>query len=295
MDELLGKPFQEINITDEQLALAFDFERIQEAFDYVSLKKTRGIDGTTIEKFTANKDENFKIIRQKCIEGTYNFAPYLQKLQTKGKGKAPRVISIATIRDRIVLHIIKALLQKAFPECVNRKLPNNYVKEINEFFSKHGDDESLCYYKTDIKGFYDTIPHNDLITTVASRAESPHFLRLLEKSIKNPTVSFGSQRAKKEDHNKKGVPQGLSISNILADIYLKDFDITLAGLASEYYRFVDDIIIFNFGPEKSCLRSNIQDQIKSIGLELNETKTVCKSEDRTFEYLGYTDRLGGRS
>ena len=284
---LLEKAVQEDKITKDQFISAFDLEKIQEAFDYVSRKKTRGIDGTTLDNFIANKDCNFNIINQKCINGTYRFAPYLQKLQTKGKGKAPRVISIATIRDRIVLHIIKVLLQKAFPECVNRKLPNNYVKEINDFFGKHGEDSSLCYYKTDIKGFYDTIPHNNLLDKVSARADFTSFLTLLEKSIKNPTVSYGSQRARKEDHNKKGVPQGLSISNILADIYLRDFDITLTKMASNYYRFVDDIIIFNFGPEKACLRGNIQEQIKEIGLELNDTKTVCKSENKVFEYLGY--------
>jgi len=282
---------QSEKITDTQLAAAFDINKIQEAFDYVSRKKTRGIDGTTIEIFTGNKEEHFDVINQKCLSGRYKFSPYLQKLHTKGKGKAPRVISIATIRDRVVLHIIKILLHQAFPECVNRKLPNNYVRDINKFFSKHGEDDTLCYYKTDIKGFYDTIPHVALLDKVAARVESSTFLTLLEKSIKNPTVGFGSQRAGKDDHNKKGVPQGLSISNILADIYLQDFDVALAGQASEYYRFVDDIIIFNFGTNKLCLRGNIKEQIEGIGLELNDAKTVCKNEDKTFEYLGFRFEL----
>lgn len=287
MEELLSIVVHEGNITDAQFTSAFDPEKIQEAFDHISRKRTRGIDGTSIEIFTAKKNENFNIVRHKCINGTYRFAPYLQKLQTKGKGKAPRVISIATIRDKIVLHIIKVLLQKAFPECVNRKLPNNYVKEINDFFAKHGGESSLCYLKTDIKGFYDTIPHNTLLEKVAARTESSNFVRLLQKSIKNQTVSSGSQKARKDGHNNKGVPQGLSISNILADIYLQNFDITLAGMASKYCRFVDDILIFNFGPEKSCLREFLQEEVKKIGLELNETKTVCKNEDKIFEYLGY--------
>jgi retron-type reverse transcriptase len=122
-------------ITDELLIEAFSQPKLQEAFDYVSLKKTRGIDGTTVDKFLENKQDNLDLIKQKCLKGTYKFSPYLQKLQMKGKGKAPRVISIATIRDRVVLHVIKNLLQQAFPESVNRKLPNNYVKSINDFFS----------------------------------------------------------------------------------------------------------------------------------------------------------------
>lgn len=287
MDWLLEKENKSVIITDVQLLAAFDFGNIQESFDSVSRKKTSGIDGTTVEMFTANKEENFNVIRNKSLNGTYRFAPYLQKLQTKGKGKTPRVISIATIRDKVVLHIIKGLVQKAFPDCVNRKLPNNYVKDINIFYSKHGQDKSLCHYKTDIKGFYDTIPHNDLLVKVAARAESPRFLSLLEKSIRNPTVNFGRKRHGKDVHNKKGVPQGLSISNILADIYLHETDIILSGLASEYFRYVDDIILFNLGADKTCLRESVQKQIEETGLELHETKTTCKKEDKTFEYLGY--------
>jgi retron-type reverse transcriptase len=185
-------------ISDELLADAFDLPKLQEAFDYVSRKKTRGIDGTTVEKFSENKYDNFNLIKEKCLKGTYKFSPYLQKLQMKGKGKEPRVISIATIRDRVVLHIIKSLLQQAFPESVNRRLPNNYVKSINDFFSKNGSENTLCYYKTDIVGFYDSIPHDRLLCSVGERVASSCFLRLVQNSIKNPTTSFGSKRPNKK-------------------------------------------------------------------------------------------------
>jgi retron-type reverse transcriptase len=280
-----------IPINDELLAVAFDLPKLQEAFDYVSLKKTRGIDGTTVEKFTENKLENFNLIKEKCLKGTYKFSPYLQKLQMKGKGKAPRVISIATIRDRIVLHVIKSLLQQAFPESVNRKLPNNYVKSINDFFALNGAENTLCYYKTDIVGFYDSIPHSRLLSFVGERVESGVFLRVLENSIKNPTTNFGSKRTERKILNKIGVPQGLSISNILADIYMRGFDGELSTLAAGYYRFVDDIILFNLGEDKICLRGVIEEKACNIDLKLHAAKTVCKCEDRNFEYLGYRFEL----
>lgn len=280
-----------IPINDELLAVAFDLPKLQEAFDYVSLKKTRGIDGTTVEKFTENKHENFNLIKEKCLKGTYKFSPYLQKLQMKGKGKAPRVISIATIRDRIVLHVIKNLLQQAFPESVNRKLPNNYVKSINDFFALNGSESTLCYYKTDIVGFYDTIPHARLLSFVGERVESVVFLRVLENSINNPTTNFGSKRSERKILNKIGVPQGLSISNILADIYMREFDSELSALSAGYYRFVDDIILFNLGEDKKCVRGVIEEKANYIDLKLHPSKTVCKREDRNFEYLGYRFEL----
>ncbi|WP_321531816.1 reverse transcriptase domain-containing protein [uncultured Desulfuromonas sp.] len=285
MNVIMPKP-----ITAEVLAEAFELSKLQEAFDFVSRKKTRGIDGTTVDKFSEQKHEHFDLIKEKCLKGTYKFSPYLLKLQMKGKGKSPRVISIATIRDRVVLHVVKNLLQQAFPESVNRKLPNNYVKSINDFFTLHGAENTLCYYKTDIVGFYDSIPHDKLLSCVGERAASS-FLRILESSIKNPTTSFGSKRAERKVLNKIGVPQGLSISNILADIYMREFDTKLSKLAAGYYRFVDDIILFNIGEDKTCLRGIIEAQANGIDLKLHPAKTVCKRDERFFEYLGYRFEL----
>lgn len=256
-------------VTNEVLEGAFDDHSLEEAFEFVSRKKTRGIDGTTVEKFTEKKQENFEIIKKKCRNGTYRFSPYLQKLQLKGRGASPRVISIATLRDRIVLHVVKDLLQKAFPESVNRLLPNNYIKKINDFFVLHGSDETLCYYKTDIRRFYDSIEHEHLLSKIRPNVESSFFLRLVYNALKNPTTSFGSKRTELKNNNSIGVPQGLSISNILADIYMRDFDESLSGLAAQYYRFVDDIILFNLGPTKACLRLKVKSCAGELGLTLH--------------------------
>jgi hypothetical protein len=121
--------------------------------------------------------------------------------------------------------------------------------------------------------------------------ESGVFLRILENSIKNPTTSFGSKRTERKILNTIGVPQGLSISNILADIYMQGFDSELSVLAAGYYRFVDDIILFNLGDDKTCLREVIEGKANDIELKLHSLKTVCKRDDRHFEYLGYRFEL----
>jgi hypothetical protein len=155
----------------------------------------------------------------------------------------------------------------------------------------NGADSTLCYYKTDIVGFYDSIPQARLLKFVSERVESGVFLRVLENSIKNPTTNFGSKRSERKNLNKIGVPQGLSISNILADIYMRGFDGELSTLSAGYYRFVDDIILFNLGEDKTCLRGVIEEKAGDIDLKLHTSKTVCKREDRNFEYLGYRFEL----
>ena len=78
--------------------------------------KTKGIDRVSGEKFSKQATSQIRIIKRKCLNGTYRFSPYLELLSTKGRGKAPRVLAIPTIRDRIVLHSLKEMLFDIFPE-----------------------------------------------------------------------------------------------------------------------------------------------------------------------------------
>ena len=100
----------------------FRLKTIKEVYgEKISKKATRGIDRIGIKKFNEIKKDQLNIIFNKCNAGTYNFSPYVEKLQSKGRGKNPRLISVSTIRDRIVLYILKEILHEIFPECVYRQ------------------------------------------------------------------------------------------------------------------------------------------------------------------------------
>ncbi|TXK27237.1 hypothetical protein FVR03_21170 [Pontibacter qinzhouensis] len=127
-----------------------------------SLKDSKGIDKIGSAKFEPRKTEHFKIIQKKCLNSSYKFSPYLEKLKVKGKNKHPRVISIATIRDKVVLSLLKETLHHAFPECINSKLPNSYIREINSFTFPTTNDK-VKFLKVDIEKFFDSIKHDELI------------------------------------------------------------------------------------------------------------------------------------
>lgn len=93
-------------------------------------KSGKGIDGITSEKFKDNLNEHLNVIIRKCRNGSYKFSKYMEFLKSKGRGKEPRVISISTIRDKIVLIILKNYLHNVFDDCVNRSLPNKYVRDV---------------------------------------------------------------------------------------------------------------------------------------------------------------------
>lgn len=266
----------------------FRLKTLKEVYgEKISKKATRGIDRIGIKKFNEIKKDQINIIFKKCNAGTYKFSPYVEKLQSKGRSKNPRLISVSTIRDRIVLYILKEILHEIFPECVYRKLPNNYIKEIKEFYktytSKH-----ICYFKTDIKAFYDNIDHDILIKIIKTRVKSNKLINLIKYSLKTPTVPINYKKKDKKEYKRTyGVPQGLSISNILANIYLKEVDSKLQDIGIRYIRYVDDILIFIEEGDSSDIKWKVETILSDYNLTLNDSKTECQLSDFEFEYLGY--------
>ena len=205
----------------ESFRRLFSIKSIESAYDnYVSKKPTRGLDRIGIKTFNRDKKAHFQVIYRKCKKGTYRFSLYVEKLLSKGRGKPPRIISVATIRDRIVLYLLKEFLHQVFPQCVNRRLPNDYIREVKEF-DELNVEAPLCYLKGDIKSFYDSINRSILISIIHTKIKSPKILTLMELAISTPTVPLNSRSDLKQYKTDKGIPQGLSISNILANMALR--------------------------------------------------------------------------
>ena len=266
----------------------FSNRNVKATFDgHLSNKAARGLDRIGINTFNKIKKEQFRLISKKCNRGTYKFTPYVEQLHSKGRGKAPRIISIATIRDRIVLSLLKDLLHSVFPECVNRKLPNSYIREIKSFYDSQSGPH-LCYYKCDIKGFYDNIDREILMKAIKRNVRSRRILSLLESSINNHTVPSHYKYKDKNNYiTNIGIPQGLAASNILANIYLRNFDAEASSLGFTYFRYVDDIFIFTDENKKDTVQAQIKHKLATLKLELSEDKTCCELTSCPVDYLGY--------
>jgi hypothetical protein len=120
---------------DESVKAYLSKENIIEIFySYIIKHKIEGIDNIDNDSFRKNMASHVD-----HISGTindYHYSPYLEKLISKGKNKNPRVISIPTIKDRIVLYVLKELLHQYFPKCVNNELVNMKIKEIYQIISE---------------------------------------------------------------------------------------------------------------------------------------------------------------
>lgn len=250
--------------------------------------KTKGLDRISAFVFDSLQGEQIPVVLEKCNKKEFSFTPYLEVLISRKKNKTPRVISIATVRDRLVLYALKNVLHEYFPERVNRKLPNNIIKGIRDI-EIEGSGAGLNYIKSDITNFFPSINQTILFEILENRIKDKRVINLLKKAIKNPTVPHFYKRINKHKYvSHKGIPQGLSISSILASIYLTEIDKELASKDFTFYRYVDDILIFTYDEYPETLFEDLSKLFLKYDLELQQDeKTLINPIEFPFDFLGY--------
>ena len=256
-----------------------------------------GRDGVRIEKFGKSVDQEIDLVIRKIRAGTYRFTAYREKLISKGAGRNPRQISVPTIRDKLVLKFISELLAEIYPEHVSQP-PHHFIKKIHRasMSRPHTD----FYLRLDIESYFPSINHNIMMRILRRTIRQKVLLNLIEDALKTPT---GFKRGA-GPRLAKGVPQGLSISNILSSLYLTDIDQKFDSIYGvNYFRFVDDILVIGDCQTTNQLSSDISVAMKSkrkirchaVG---EGSKSTRVSLTEGIDYLGYNfqrDKIQVRS
>ncbi|WP_455757641.1 reverse transcriptase domain-containing protein [Sulfurimonas sp.] len=254
-------------------------------------KPSVGIDGINIDVFDKKLDDEVEIINRKILDKTYNFSFYKERLISKGRNKFPRVISIPTIRDKIVLKSIFNTLYEIYQDNLSNELIHTKIDKI-KYSVENGKFDS--FIKIDIENFYPTINHEILLKILRKKTKKTEFLNLISKAITQVTVKKSHKDIRKYS-NDVGVPQGLSISNILASIYFTEFDkqhTDNINIEYDYYRYVDDILILCNKKDIQSIYEIIKDDMDTLSLTIHE---MGKSQEKTdygsikdgFYFLGY--------
>lgn len=276
--------------TNNKFKEIFSFKYLQKLYrKKIEFKASPGIDKINKDVFSKRFDQEIDIIVRKTYAKTYNFSYYAERLISKGRDKCPRVLSIPTIRDKITLKAISEYLAFVYKDVANNELVHTKIHNVkNDILSKKYD----SFVKIDIINFFPTINHEKLLNIIKRRIYVQKFLDLLSKAIKQTTVAKSSSGVEKYSE-KKGVPQGLSISNILADIFMQDIDEKYkSNTAIKYYRYVDDILILCDQGEvetffKKVERDFIRKDLSVHELKKNSNKTDYGLISDGFSFLGY--------
>lgn len=271
----------------------FDIINLEKNFkNKVRKNNSKGIDKRNSKSYDlVELTELYLNINNKIINDSFSFSPYLELLKVKNRTTPPRLISIPTVKDKIVLTSLKNILHDEFPECINKNQPNCYINKIKKF-TLNNKSENYYFTKIDINKFYDEIDRKILLKKLKLKIKNKAILNLILKSINTPTVPSNYYKNDiGQYYQTKGIPQGLPISNILAQIYLNEFDDYVKSFINEnetiYLRYVDDILIISTNNEKDwkCfLKNRLKKELKLV---LNENKTELGIWDKSISYLGY--------
>lgn len=266
----------------------FNFDKLNELYKTnIMYSHSIGIDRVGNKKFETDLWQNISLIINKVQNKKYSFSPYRTAIIPKGINKFPRKICIPTIRDRLTILALKEFISNEYTENERLILQNKSVQvivaEMKECISLK---DYKYYVKMDITGFYDNIDHDILIDKLNKRIENENVIDLISKAITVEQVLDNGDRIKPT----VGVPQGLSVSNILANIYLNDFDLE-NNLKQDYkyFRYVDDIFILCKSKEKASeiLRKLSRKLKMQYFLEVNQEKTKDGLVKDGVTYLGY--------
>lgn len=257
-------------------------------FDHIRAKGAIGIDRVRPSRLEPILKSELALISNKAKAGTYRFTAYKERLISKGQGKPPRVISIPTARDRVVLRSLCDFLGEIFPSA-KLELPHVAIESLKIALTSG---KFTDYIKLDLENFYPSIPHDLLFRALKKKIRKPQILALLRAAIETPTVPE-SKGGKGSTLNATGVPQGLAISNLLAEITLDSIDEKFRGRSDIwYFRYVDDILILTPPGKATEIAKETVDALVALGLKphqpsLSSSKSRIAPLTTPFTFLGY--------
>lgn len=250
-------------------------------------KGSAGIDGVTVQEYRDNYKMNMLELRRQLMEDRYEAPPVLRVMIPKGDGRE-RPLGIPTVKDRIaqtaVKQILEPIFEKIFCDCSFGFRPGrSQIDAINkiEEYRKQG-------YKwvldADIKGYFDNINHDLLMNFITERVNDGWVLGIIESWL-----TAGVMTEEGYEPTCLGVPQGGSISPLLSNIYLHQFDKEMTDRGYKVVRFADDFVILVKSKKKAnraleVVREILEGKLK---LTLHPKKTVITNFGKGFVFLGF--------
>ena len=250
---------------------------------------TRGVDEQTLEDFKLKEKNNLKEISLSMRSNNgYQFSDLFPIFIKKANGK-PRIISIPTVKDRIVQKSIKMVLQKSgkWSYCKFNGINFGFVKEkgVKDAINKAIKERRVnpYVYKTDITSFFDRIDRNELKEIVKKKIKSKSLHKIIYSIIDCEIEAFDSKKLeiiKKNGIEKgRGIRQGMPLSPLFANLYLNNFDLQLIKKRIRCVRYADDLLFFAKS-KKECLSIHkfCVEELGKIGLEIPDLYTNGKTE-----------------
>ena len=255
-----------------------------------------GVDGVSVERFAARAEMYLEELSTALKEGTYK-PQSIKRVEIPKRGGKVRPLGIPAVKDRIVQTALKFVLEPIFER--------EFVKMSYGFRPGRGSKDALrevdgllkdgytFVVDADIKSYFDTIPHGQLLKRVEEKVSDGRVLKLIEAFL-TQDIMKGMERWRPTG----GTPQGAVISPLLANIYLHPLDCQMQQKGYRMVRYADDFVVLcHSAQEAQAALEETRSWVEQKGLSLNVDKTHvgdCRQEGQGFEFLGYRFEAGRR-
>jgi RNA-directed DNA polymerase len=261
-----------------------------------------GVDGQTFEDIESyGRDQWLGELAEAVRSKSYRADPIRRVYIPKGDGKQ-RPLGIPTVKDRVVQRAAMLAMEPIFeadlPAQQYAYRPNRSAHDATRAVHALVNRGHTQVIDADLSGYFDTIPHAELMKSVARRISDGKMLSLIKMWLTAPVEETDARgRKRRTTPNKdqgRGIPQGAPLSPLLANLYMRRFILgwQLLGhqqrLNAHIVNYADDFVICCRGTAQEAMRV-MRSIMKALKLTVNEQKTsVCTLPEGRFDFLGYT-------
>lgn len=283
---------------------------------YLELGKDRasGVDGVSWQEYGKQLDRNLKDLVERMKAKRYKPQPAKRVYIPKDEN-SKRPLGLPALEDKIVqrgmARILGAIYEQDFLDCSYGFRPkrgcHQALKAVNTIFTTERINHVV---EADIKGFFDHVNHEWMMTFLGRRINDPSFLLLIQRFLK-----AGYVEADELVETEEGTPQGGNLSPMLSNIFLhevldvwfeKEIKPQLRG-KSHLARYADDFIcMVQYGEDAQYMVEALRKRFAQYGLELHSDKTRVMSFGRyeeenarrqgrkpnAFDFLGFKHFCG---
>jgi group II intron reverse transcriptase/maturase len=265
-------------------------------------KGAAGVDGERFEDIEACGLERWLgELAQELRSKTYRPEAARRVYIPKQSGSGLRPLSIPTIRDRTAQTATKLVLEPIFEADLPAE-QHGYRPERNALTAVKQVHSLLNTGHThvvdaDLSAYFDTVPHSELLQSVARRVVDRHVLHLIKMWLETPVEETDERgrkaRSTRNRDEKRGIPQGSPLSPLLSNLYMRRFVLGWKRLGYErrlgghIVSYADDLVICCRGSADAALLA-MRSTFKRLKLTVNDRKThVYRLPEQHFEFLGY--------
>lgn len=270
---------------------------LQAALTQVKARKgAAGIDGVSVARFEAQSGKYLSELSQQLKAGSYRADP-VRRVEIPKAGGKTRPLGIPTVKDRIVQtavkRVIEPIFENEFCETSYGFRPRRGCKDALRAVDKLLKEGYTHVVDADLKGYFDSIPHEQLMQRVTERISDGAILGLIAQWLRQDIVKELQRWTPMG-----GTPQGAVISPLLANLYLHPLDQQMQAAGRRMVRYADDFVILcQTAEEAAQALMEVQAWVRDNGLSLNAEKTHvgdCRVKGEGFEFLGYRFEAGWR-